>query len=238
MTSYKIFTILVVSLLMSAQLALAKPAATQADHFKDYDLCKLKSIHAEMAPSENDSDLPPTLQLMKMIAYDLQDISLSFIKKAKDISDQLLKESVLNTNQSPEMKKFKQDVEEFNNKYSKCSDVDELYDLVQLFSNATSEYYEKETNGTLTADTKIILDVLKKHSTKEMEDEMEKKYINSLVVSFGEKLDELKEKLKTEEGELGEKILQWWDKVKALKTPEEKVAAFKEYMTLYGYEED
>lgn len=169
--------------------------------------------------------------------FELQDLALYYVRKGKEISDQVLKEPVLKSNTSPEMKKFKEDLEEFEKKYTSCHDMEELFDLVEIYSNATVDYYELETKGTLTPNGKIILDVLKKYHVKEIDDEFESKFSNTFVNNFGKKINELKEQLKAEEGGMGNKILKWFEDVKALKTTEEKMEAFKEYMKLYGIEE-
>ncbi|XP_023303901.2 uncharacterized protein LOC111685851 [Lucilia cuprina] len=224
--------------LLFAHVAVGKPAVQHDDHFKDFDLCKLKTIYTTLAPNEKDHTLAPTVQLMKLIVFDLQDLALTYARNAKDISDQLIKESLFSSNQSLEVQKFKHEIEEFQKKYNSCADMNELFDIVDIYSNTTSEYYEMEANGTLSADGKLIQNVLKKYSPKDMDEEFEEKFLNTFAVNFSRKIEELKGKLEAEEGGMGEKILQWWAKVKTLNTVEEKMNAFKEYMKLYGFEDE
>lgn len=160
--------------------------------------------------------------------FDLQDLGLGYVRRAKTISDQLLKDDIIMSNKSPQIIKFKEEIQEFEKKYSSCANMEELFDVVDIYSNATSDYYEMHKNGTLNGDAKIIYDVLIKYSPTDLDAEFEEKFLNNFVKKFGEKVNELREKLKEEED--GKNILEWWENTKSLKTSEEQFVAFREYI--------
>ncbi|KAM7354496.1 uncharacterized protein ACRADG_006146 [Cochliomyia hominivorax] len=228
MASKAILAILAINLLL-LQATLAKPTSSGYDHFKSFNVCKLKDTYKDFAPSEKDHNLKPSVQLMKKMIFDLQDLALGYITRAKEFSDKIMKEPVLESNTSPEMKKFKEDLEDFEKQYNACNDIEKLFDLVEIFSNATIDYYEKEAD-----ENKVILEVLKKYQVKEMDDEFEKKFREDFITNFGKKIEELKNQLKIEEEGMGEKILKWWNDVKLLKTTDEQIESFKEFMKLYN----
>ncbi|XP_065355919.1 uncharacterized protein LOC135950301 [Calliphora vicina] len=233
MTTKNILTILLVSLYL-VQLTTAQPTNihTHENYLKSHDLCHQRTNYATMAPSEGDSNLAASLQLLKITLFALQEMTLTYATKAKTVSDQLLKDAALKENQSDEVKEFHQKIQQFEEKFSSCNGIDELFKLVEFYSTVSSEFYEMEEQKTLTADSKIILEVLKKYKSQEMDDEFEQSF-NTFVDNFAKKFDELKEDLKQEKGETSGKIVQWWQQVKNLKTYDEKIKAFASYVKLY-----
>ncbi|XP_037826690.1 uncharacterized protein LOC119614644 [Lucilia sericata] len=214
------------------QWSLARPTSSNEDYLKNHDLCHQRNQYAAMAPAEKDSKLPASVQLLKMTLYTLQDITLTYATKAKTISELMLKDPALKENHSNEVEEFQKKIEQFLEKYSACSDMQELFKLVEYYSTFSSHYYEMEEKKNLSANAKVILDVLKKYGSQEMDDEFAKSF-NEFVSNFSKKFDELEEDLKGEKGTVGDKIVQWWNRVKNLKTYDEKMEAFAEYVKLY-----
>ncbi|KAM7354494.1 uncharacterized protein ACRADG_006144 [Cochliomyia hominivorax] len=234
MATKSILAILAVTLFL-LQGVLAKPASTSVDHFKDSNLCKVKDIYEAFKPVDDDKDLTPSLKILKVMMLDLMDLTLTYVKKNKVMMEQLLNESAVKTATTQEMKKFKQNLEDFLKKYNSCSEMKQLFELLKEYSDITLVYYESEAKGHLKPEEKLILDVLKKHHVKELDDEFDEKFINTLVNDFGKKITEKKNELQHEVGGVGPKILKWWDEVKEMKTPEEKLKAFEECIKLYAF---
>lgn len=162
--------------------------------------------------------------------YALQDISSTYITKAKEISDDLLKNSALKQNTAPEVNEFLTKIKEFEEKYSECTGIEELFQLVVSFSTTTSDYYEREENKTLKDEEKVILDVLKHSKVHEIDNDFEKTFMN-FATKFAHKMEAVKEDLKTEK--IGDKILKWWEDVKDIKDYDEKMEAFAKFTKLY-----
>lgn len=188
-----------------------------------------------MAPSDKDSSFPPSVQLLKMTLFNLLDLSINYSTKAKTISEKLIKDPAIRENHTPEVEEFKKKISEFQEKFSSCQNFENLINLVVLYSTVSSDYYEAEEQKTLSDNSKVILEVLKKYKSEEMDDEFANKF-NSFVNKFSEKINETKEQLKEEQEKVANKILQWWEEAKDLQTYEEKMDAFAEYVKLYELE--
>ncbi|KAM7352610.1 uncharacterized protein ACRADG_005056 [Cochliomyia hominivorax] len=223
----KVLTILVVS------WCLAESLATPVDNSENFDLCQLKTKYASVTASEKDATLAPSIQLLKMMLVALKEFSYNYITKAKPITEELLNDAVLKENHSKEVEEFLDKIKEFSEKYSSCTNMDELFNLVVSFSTITSDFYDMEDKNTLTEDSKVILKELKKNKIHDIENEFEKSFLD-FVEKFTIKMDEVKEKLKEEK--IGDKILKWWDGVKDLKTFEEKMEGFSKFTHLYEIE--
>ncbi|KAI8121021.1 hypothetical protein FF38_12685 [Lucilia cuprina] len=213
-----------------AQCCLARPSSSNEDYLKAHDLCHQQHQYAVMAPAEKDSKLPASVQLLKITLYALQDITLTYAIKAKTVSEHMLKDHALKENHTNEVEEFLKKLQQFIEKYSTCNDMQELFKLVEFYSTFTSDYYEMEEEKTLSSDAQIILDVLKKYGSQDMDDEFEKSF-NEFVTNFSKKFNELENHLKSEKGT--DKIVQWWYRAKNLKTYDEKMEAFAEFVKFY-----
>ncbi|XP_023303902.2 uncharacterized protein LOC111685852 [Lucilia cuprina] len=229
MTTKKILCTFLITWCLT-QCCLARPSSSNEDYLKNHDLCHQQHQYAVMAPAENDSKLPASVQLLKITLYALQDITLTYAIKAKTVSEHMLKDHALKENHSNEVEEFLKKIQQFLEKYSTCNDMQELFKLVEFYSTFTSDYYEMEEEKTLSSDAQIILDVLKKYGSQDMDDEFEKSF-NEFVTNFSKKFNELENHLKSEKGT--DKIVQWWYRAKNLKTYDEKMDAFAEFVKFY-----
>ncbi|KAM7351634.1 uncharacterized protein ACRADG_004406 [Cochliomyia hominivorax] len=229
MLTRNILTILLIALLR-AQLSLCQPSGN-ISNLKKQDLCLMKTKYDDMGPSENDKLLKSTDQLLKLTLNNFQDLSLKYSKKAKSISEELLKDpAILNAN-SPQIAEFKTNLTKFEEKYSDCDGIDDLFDLAELYSNTTSYYYELKPEE-IKGDTKLILDLLRKYGSEDMDNEFEREF-NVFVNNFHGKFSELKEDLKKEESPEASKVLEWHKQFKTLKTYDDKIEGFEEFFKIY-----
>ncbi|XP_065357947.1 uncharacterized protein LOC135952079 [Calliphora vicina] len=231
MTTKKLLCILLFAVI-TVQISQAIPVTN--DQLKSRDLCLQKTKYQDMEASENDKLLTASNQLLKFTLRSFQQLSLAYAEKAKNISENLLKDSKISSSTSPKILQFKHNLTQFQEKYSLCADIDELFDLVELYSNTTSFYYELE-EATLDVDSKLILSLLRKYGSEDLDNEFEK-FFNVFVENFDKKFEDLKGNLKEKEGEVGQKLLGWYDQFKTLKDYDDKIAAFEKYFLFFEQE--
>lgn len=201
---------------------------------KSKDLCLQKTKYEGMEPSEKDSLLSPSNQLLKLTLKAFQELSLKYAKRAKDISEHLLKDNEVLTGKSAKMLQFKHNLTQFEEKYTLCDGIDDLFDLVELYSNTTSFYYEQDESS-LDDDSKLILNLLRRYGSEDLDNEFEK-FFNVFVKDFSNKFEELKGDLLKEEGTVGQKILDWFKDFKSLNDYDDKIAAFEKFFAFYDDE--
>ncbi|XP_037826691.1 uncharacterized protein LOC119614645 [Lucilia sericata] len=212
----------------------AKPTSFESnkDYLKSHDLCHQRQNYTVMAPAVNDSKMAPSVQLLKMTLFYLEDSAITYNRKAKSVSEHLIKEPAINENHSEEVHNFKERIENFLEIYADCNGMEELFDLMDLYASITLEYYKLEKEKNLTVDGKIILDVLKKYDCETLNEE----YISNIYVfttHFAKKFDDIEEDLKNEEGELPGKIIQWWNTAKNVKVYQDKFLELIKFLKLY-----
>ena len=166
-----------------------------------------------------------------MTLKSFQQLSLNYAVQARNISEQLLKDPLVSNGESPHLRKFKQNLTDFQQQYNECSDLEELFDLVELYSNTSSFYYELD-EATLDADSKLILNLLKKYGSEDLDNSFEKLF-NIFVDKFEQKLESLKPDLQKEPGNVGKEIVQWFDTFKTLQDYDHKIEAFEKYFKFY-----
>lgn len=195
------------------------------------DLCLQNAKNSDLEPAETDKELSGSSQLLKMTLKSFQQLSLNYGYQARNISEQLLKDPQIANSQAPQLLKFKQNLTEFQQQYNRCSDLDELFDLVELYSNTSSFYYELD-ELTMDADSKIILGLLRKYGSEDLDNSFEKLF-NVFVDKFEQKLESLKADLQNEPGTVGKQIVQWYETFKTLNDYDDKIDAFEKYFKFY-----
>lgn len=196
----------------------------------------MKTKYNDIAASDKDKLLSPSNQLLKFTLSNFKDLSLDYSKKAKAITQDLLKDLQISSSTSKQILEFKTNLTKFEEKYSLCDGIDDLFDLAEVYSNTTSFYYElpeSEVQG----DTKLLLDLLKKYGSEDLDNEFEK-HFNVFVTNFDKKLEDLKEQLKQEHSKESNEVLKWFEEFKKLNTYDDKIEAFEKFFSFYDVEEE
>ncbi|KNC27099.1 hypothetical protein FF38_12683 [Lucilia cuprina] len=234
MFTRNIIYILIISIVL-LQLAWSKPTTqdetSEMKLLKAQDLCLQKTKYDGMEPAETDNQLTPTNQLLKFTLRAFQQLSLQYAETAKNISEHLQKDPEILNSKSIKIQEFKQNLTQFEEKYTLCDGLDELFDLAELYSNTTSFYYDLEESD-LNVDSKLILSLLRKYGSEDLDNDFEK-YFNVFVDNFEKKFEDLMENLRKDEDKASKLVLEWYDTFKALKNYDDKINAFEKFFTFF-----
>lgn len=196
----------------------------------------MKTKYDDMAASDKDNLLAPSLQLLKFTLSNFKDLSVDYAKKAKAITEKLLKDSQISSTTSHKILEFKSNLTNYEEKYSLCDGIDDLFNLAEVYSNTTSFYYELPESE-IRGDTKILLDLLKKYGSEDLDNEFEK-HFDVFVTNFDTKFENLKEELKKEHSKESPEVLKWFEDFKKLNTYDDKIEAFEKFFKFYDVEEE
>lgn len=208
-------------IIFSSLQAAAKPS-------QNFDVCQLRAKYGHINPSEKDSNLSPSRQILKMILLSLQKMSVDYIIKVQPVAEQILKDSAIKNNNSNEIVKFKTQIQEFQEKYVACKDMNDLFKLLVLYTETTDKYYTKEIE-TMKEEEKLILEVLKKYKVKELEVEFNKEFLN-FMKNYAKKLEEDYDELEKEK--LDENSVKWWEEVDEADSLDDKLEILFKYSYL------
>ncbi|XP_013109192.1 uncharacterized protein LOC106088295 [Stomoxys calcitrans] len=178
-----------------------------------------------------EEELTPKDQLLYFTLVAFRDMSLEYVDLAANISESLLTDEDLQPNQSTTIMEFRKNITQFLEQYKKYDGIEELFNLVDFYSNTTSHYFEL-TAETSAADMLKIKEKLDKYGSDELDREFE-----NLFMKFGEqfcqKFDEYKSKLSAEELQQEKVMFDWLEEFKSIQNAEEKIFSFEKFFRFY-----
>lgn len=111
----------------------------------------------------------------------------------------------------------------FVEKYEANKETEQIWDLFEIYTNATEHYLELPEEK-YTPESKFIVELLSKYKCKELETEFVKAF-EILLENFMKMFEEAKMFME-------KPVLDWYEKFVAIKDFEEKLNAFGEFIEL------
>ncbi|XP_073822601.1 uncharacterized protein [Musca autumnalis] len=182
--------------------------------------------------NENVDQLTPKDQLLYFTLIAFRDISQNYVDRAANISQDIIKDEDLKRNDSPIIKEFRKNITDFLQQYEKYEELDELFNLVDLYSNTTSQYFEMDT-AKATVDMLSIESKLKKYGSDDLDREFEKQFL-LFVDRFYAEMQGYKEKLSQDEMKKeAAPMFEWLEEFKPIQNIEEKILSFEKFFRFY-----
>ncbi|XP_065357330.1 uncharacterized protein LOC135951581 [Calliphora vicina] len=203
--SYKIYTIFMVLFLTQAALGKSIDSSNSVDS------------------SEEIKDITPKQSLLIYAVGNFLKLGQQFAEKAFIISRDLLKDESLMASEKPEILEFKKNITMFVEKYETNKETEHVWDLFEIYTNATEHYMELPEEKS-TPESKFIVELLTKYKCKELETEFVKAF-ESLLENFMKMFEEAKLVME-------KPVLDWYKKFVTITDFEEKLIAFGEFIEL------
>lgn len=222
---------------MYLQLPWAKAVDTDSNELSSNEVFSSKTTKAaanSIAKTEEESgddQLTPKDQLLYFTIIAFRDISQTYVDRAANISESLLKDQQLKPNESGFIDEFRKNLTDFLVRYNKYQELEELFNLVDLYSNTTSHYFD-HTKELATPDMLIIEGKLKEYGSDDLDKGFEKQFM-LFVDSFYEKFDEYKSKINEAELQKEKAMMEWLDQFKPIQNVEEKILSFEKFFRFY-----
>lgn len=108
--------------------------------------------------------------------------------------------------------------------------------MADIYSNATSLYYELDEETLAEEDSKIILNILQKYGSEDLDDEYYDNF-DEFTKNFQKKFEDLEEDLKKEETKEGPMVLEWFAEFKNLTFYYDILDSFDKFFEIFDTEE-
>ncbi|XP_065357442.1 uncharacterized protein LOC135951685 [Calliphora vicina] len=176
--------------------------------------------------NEEHPPLTPKEHLFMFTIDGFSNLTAFYVNRAANISEYILKDATLTTTAADNVavQEFKKNLTDFLNKYQTHKEFEDLYVLVEEYSNTTSDYYEMAPEQ-LTADKTIIVNILRKYGSEQLDKEFKERY-DRFAKDFGEEFKKVQIHLER-------KMLDWFDQFKGITDMNERTVAFDKFFMLY-----
>ncbi|XP_037827556.1 uncharacterized protein LOC119615619 [Lucilia sericata] len=185
-------------------------------------LAQPDSAHVDEEPSPQ----TPKQHLFMFSVEGFKNLTSFYVNKAANISDKVLKDATFNdaANGHIVLQKFKQNLTDFLNRYQKHQEFEELFELVELYSNTTSDYYEM-TREQLNPDMEMIVNVLRKYGSEKLDQDFK--------VMYEQFVEDFKVEFRKVEMYLDKNMLDWFEQFKTIQEMNARTEAFEKFIMFY-----
>ncbi|KAM7352569.1 uncharacterized protein ACRADG_005026 [Cochliomyia hominivorax] len=210
------FFILYVSIIISISFTSTIPLPDNAD----------LSYHESNTPTNRNQQPPtPKQHLFMFVIESFTKLTTFYADNAANITKNILADDTLNENsENLILQDFKKNLTEFFYKYKRISELVDTMELVELYSNLTSDYYglkEEELNK----ESKIIVNILRKYGSEKLENDFHTKH-GEFVKEFCKEFEKVKVFLEKE-------LLDWFEEFKEITDMNQRTEAFGNFLMFY-----
>lgn len=152
-------------------------------------------------------------------------LGFQYVHQSVNASKEILKDQDFLANDKPEVLEFKKKLNNFVESFEAGKDLDKLMEVLDIFGKTIDYYYElpKEKE---TPESKFILEILKKHNAKDMDEEF--------IKDFDKFLEEFKVLFVEAKKDLDKPLLEWYEKFVVIEDPEKKIESFETFMEFFN----
>ncbi|XP_075149155.1 uncharacterized protein LOC142223177 [Haematobia irritans] len=235
--TFVLFSIYV--LLIVVSVSQAKTIDNEVNKISTYEVTSATSSSSKVpnenndgnASEENEYQLTPKDQLLYFTLIAFRDISIEYVDLAANISEKLLKDVDLKAGTSATLDEFRKNISDFLDQYKKYEGIEELFNLVDLYSNTTTPYFGTP-NDNASADMLKIQKKLKSYGSADLDEEFEDRFMK-FSNQFCEKFEEFKSKLNAEELQKEKKMFEWMNEFKPIQNAQEKILSFETFFRFF-----
>ncbi|XP_065357487.1 uncharacterized protein LOC135951723 [Calliphora vicina] len=170
---------------------------------------------------EDMSNLTPIKKIIVYVAVNYLRLAHEYTIKSFNVSQRILMNQDLLTNQTPQVLEFKHNLTRFVEDYEKTKTIPEVVKLMNTFPDTTEHYFQLPEEKRTAADT-FILDLLKKYNCMDVDMEY--------AIGFNPFIEKFKLMFEENKKYFEKPVLDWYEKFLAIDDLEEKLKAFMQMM--------
>ncbi|KAI8121065.1 hypothetical protein CVS40_7852 [Lucilia cuprina] len=175
---------------------------------------------------EEPSAVTPKQHLFIFTVEGFKNLTTFYVDRAANISELLLKDATLNNaiDAQSVVQEFKENITDFLNRYHKHKEFEDLFELVELYSNTTSDYYEM-TREQLSPDIEMIVKTLRKYGSQKLDQDFK--------VMYEQFVKDFKVEFRKIEIYLDKNMLDWFQQFATIEEMNARTEAFEKFIMFY-----
>ncbi|XP_046806003.1 uncharacterized protein LOC124419693 [Lucilia cuprina] len=175
---------------------------------------------------EEPSAVTPKQHLFMFTVEGFKNLTTFYVDRAANISELLLKDATLNNaiDGQSVVQEFKENITDFLNRYHKHKEFEDLFELVELYSNTTSDYYEM-TREQLSPDIEMIVKTLRKYGSQKLDQDFK--------VMYEQFVKDFKVEFRKIEIYLDKNMLDWFQQFATIEEMNARTEAFEKFIMFY-----